>query len=405
LLLSIVYSSFAIIMNKQLLHNILALLLICAFTVSNAQKKTVLSNNTKPKLLVGLVIDQMRFDYLYKYANGFGNGGFKRLMREGFNCKNTNINYIPTVTGCGHACIYTGSVPAIHGIAANDWYDKKTGKMMYCTQDNEANSLGTSNKSGKQSPKNLLTTTLGDELNLFTNNRSTVVGIALKDRGAILPAGHTATAAYWMDDTLGDFITSSFYMNNLPTWVSDFNAQQISKKYLSNNWNLFLPLNKYTESTPDDNDYEGKFKGALSPKFPHITSAFTKIADIKKTPFGNSITLDFSKEVIINYNMGKNNTTDLIAISLSSTDYVGHQFAINSMELEDTYYRLDKDIENFLLFLDKQIGVGQYTLFLTADHGAAHNPKFLQDKRVPAGFLFGRKRHESIWQKCNCRYG
>lgn len=392
--------------NLQLaMRNFLFIALLLQSYNLFAQKTTKTTTTSKPKLMIGIVVDQMRYDYLYRYTNNYSSGGFKRLMRDGYNCENTQLNYIPSVTGCGHACIYTGSVPAIHGIAANDWYNRSTRKMMYCAQDEGVTSVGEDTKSGKMSPKNMLTTTIGDELRLATNMRSKVIGISLKDRGSILPAGHSATAAYWMDDSLGKFITSSYYMNEIPSWVAQFNDAENGKKYLSTNWNMYLPAEKYYQSTEDDNEYEGKFKNEKSTSFPHMTSLFAKTADIKKTPFGNNITLDFSKQAIINYNLGKGAETDFIAISLSSTDYVGHQFAINSLEIEDTYYRLDAALEDFLLFLDKQIGAGNYTLFLTADHGAAHNPRYLKGNQIPAGYFFTGVERKKINEKGIQQFG
>jgi predicted AlkP superfamily pyrophosphatase or phosphodiesterase len=387
------------------MRNVFLIAFLIFSIISDAQKKPLPTSSKKTKLVIGIVVDQMRYDYLYKYASNYSSGGFKRLLRDGYNCENTMIDYVPTVTGCGHACIYTGSVPAIHGIASNDWYDKATGKMMYCAADASVTSVGEDTKSGKMSPRNMLTTTIGDELKLATNQRSKVIGVALKDRGSILPAGHTANASFWMDDSLGRFITSTYYMQELPTWLQKFNEANPSKKYLTNNWSMLYPFEKYRFSTADENAYEGKFKTDKSTSFPHMTSLFTKTADIKKTPYGNNITLDFSKEAIINYNLGKGDETDMIAISLSSADYVGHQFAINSLEIEDTYYRLDKALEEFLLFLDKQVGVGNYTLFLTADHGAAHNPTYLKDLKIPAGFLYGNTEKKKINEKGLAQFG
>jgi predicted AlkP superfamily pyrophosphatase or phosphodiesterase len=362
-------------------------------------------NGSKTKLVIGLVIDQMRYDYLYKYEKNYTQGGFKRLMGAGFTCHNANLNYIPSVTGCGHASIYTGSVPAINGIASNDWYDNTTHKMMYCVQDDNVATVGSIGKSGKMSPKNMWTTTIGDELKLSNNMRSKVVGVSLKDRGSILPAGHAADAAFWMDDSLGNFVTSTYYMATLPIWATQFNEANNARKYLSANWGLSLPKENYYQSTSDSNAYEGVYKTEKTNTLPHYTSLFTKNADIKRTPYGNNISLDFSKAAIINYNMGKGNETDFIAISLSSTDYVGHQYGINALEIEDTYYRLDKSLEDFLIFLDKQIGAGNYTIFLTADHGAAHNPQYLIDNKIPAGYFNNNEIRKKINDKSVEKFG
>jgi predicted AlkP superfamily pyrophosphatase or phosphodiesterase len=375
------------------------LLIFVAVSVSAQTKKkatTVAStkNNIpasaelpRPKLVVGIVVDQMRWDYLYRYYSRYGNAGFKRLLNEGFSCENTMIDYIPTVTAAGHTAIYTGSVPAIHGIAGNDFIIQATGKSMYCTDDSTVRSVGAVSDAGKMSPRNLLTTTVTDELRLATNFRSKVIGIALKDRGGILPAGHTANAAYWFDDKSGNWITSTYYMNELPKWVTDFNNQKLPETYLKLDWNPLYPLDTYMQSTADDNKYEGDFKGAAAPTMPVKTSALYKgnLGMIRNTPYGNTMTLDLAVAAINGEQLGKGPVTDFLAVSLSSTDYVGHQFGVNAIETEDTYLRLDRDIASFLTFLDAKLGRGNYTVFLTADHGAAHNPAFLQDHNIPAG--------------------
>ncbi|WP_295653181.1 alkaline phosphatase PafA [uncultured Mucilaginibacter sp.] len=345
----------------------------------------------RPKLVVGIVVDQMRWDYLYRYYDRYqDNGGFKRLLNEGFSCENTNVDYIPTVTAAGHTCIYTGSVPALHGIAGNDFIVQATGKSMYCTEDTSVRTVGSTSAAGQMSPRNMLTNTITDELRLSTNFRSKVIGIALKDRGGILPAGHTANAAYWFDDATGNWITSTYYMKDLPQWVKDFNDQKLAETYLKNDWNPVYPLDTYLQSSADNSDrYEGKFKGMDAPTLPVKTSGMYKgnLGLIRNTPWGNTITLDMAVAAINNEQLGNNSNavTDFLAVSLSSTDYIGHQFGINAVEIEDTYLRLDREIGSFLTYLDAKLGKGNYTVFLTADHGAAHNPTFLTDNKIPAG--------------------
>lgn len=340
----------------------------------------------RPKLVVGIVVDQMRWDYLYRYYNRYSNNGFKRLLNEGFTCENTQIDYIPTFTGPGHTCIYTGSVPAIHGIAGNDFIIQATGKSMYCAEDTTVQTVGSTSTAGKMSPRNMLTTTVTDELRLATNFRSKVIGIALKDRGGILPAGHTANAAYWFDDKSGNWITSTYYMQDLPQWVKDFNDQKLPETYLKQDWTSLYPIDTYLQSTADSNKYEGKFKGMNAPTLPVKTSAMYKnnLGLIRSTPYGNTLTLDLAVAAINGEQLGQRSVTDFLAVSFSSTDYVGHQFGVNAVEIEDTYLRLDRDFATFFTYLDAKVGKGNYTVFLTADHGAAHNTQFLQDHGIPA---------------------
>src|SRR6195952_3847508 len=222
----------------------------------------------RPKLVVGIVVDQMRWDYLYRYYNRFGNDGFKRLINEGFSCNNTLINYLPSYTAVGHSTIFTGSVPALHGIAGNDWTDQLTGKTMYCTSDSTVQSVGNESEDGKMSPRNLLVSTITDELRLATNFQARVVGVSLKDRASILPAGHAATAAYWFDDASGHFISSSYYMQQLPDWVNNYNNSNKVGQLIENGWTTLYPMNTYVNSDADDKSYEGKFKGETAPVFP-----------------------------------------------------------------------------------------------------------------------------------------
>ncbi len=340
----------------------------------------------KPKLVVGLVIDQMRWDYLYRYNDLYSPNGFKRLINNGFSCDNTLIPYVPTYTGPGHTCIYTGSIPAIDGIVSNDWYDSSTKKNVYCTDDSTVNTIGSSSDEGKMSPQNLWVTTVGDELRLSNNFKSKVIGIAIKDRAAILPAGHGANAAYWFDDTNGKWITSSYYGNQLAAWVIKENEKKLPDAAMSKDWNTLLPLEKYSQSTSDNETYEGRIPGEKDPTFPHRLSQITisKYSAFKFTPFAATFTFDMAKAAIENEKLGKNNVTDFLAVSISSTDYTGHTFGPNSIEAEDTYLRLDKDIADFLNYLDATIGKGNYLLFLSADHGVLQVPEFLKEHKIPA---------------------
>ena len=365
----------------------------------------------RPKLVVGLMVDQMRWDYLYRFADRYGNDGFKRLLREGFTCENTIIDYVPTFTAIGHSSVYTGSVPAIHGIAGNDWIEQQTGTSMYCTQDDAVQGVGTTEKEGKQSPRNLLASTVTDQLKLATNFQSKVIGIAIKDRGGILPAGHFANAAYWFEAKSGDWISSTYYMENLPNWVQGFNKQQLADKYLKQDWNTLYPIDTYkNNSIDDDNVYEGKWAGEKSPTFPRKTSELMKDAGyelIKTTPFGNTFTLDFAKEAIKQEKLGNNPTkaTDFLAVSLSATDYVGHRYSLSSVEIEDIYLRLDQDIAAFLKYLDSTVGKGNYTFFLTADHAASYNSRYFMDMRGNGGYFFSRQLIRTLNESLKEEFG
>ncbi|MFC6268996.1 alkaline phosphatase PafA [Frigoriflavimonas asaccharolytica] len=350
-------------------------------------------NNSKiesPKLVVGLVIDQMRWDYLYRYYDKYEKGGFKRLLKDGYSLNNVTINYLPTYTAVGHTTIYTGSVPAIHGIAANDWFDKSQDKELYCTSDEEVKTVGSlDEKVGKQSPRNLWSTTITDQLMLGTNFKSKIVGVSLKDRASILPAGHNPTGAFWFDDSTGNFVTSTYYMNTLPKWLQDFNAKNIADDLVKNGWNTLLPISEYTESSADNSEWEGLLGTAKTPTFPYDNLPADYLAkkdNIRYTPFGNTLTLKVAEAALNGEKMGSDNVTDFLAINLASTDYAGHKFGPNSIEVEDVYLRLDRDLAMFFEMLDSKIGKGKYTVFLSADHGGAHSEGFMEAHKMPTGF-------------------
>lgn len=340
----------------------------------------------RPKLVVGIVVDQMRWDYLYRYQKRYTDGGFKRLLGEGFSCENTMIPYVPSVTAIGHTCIYTGSVPSIHGIAGNNFV--KDGKKVYCTDDDSVKPVGTTSGAALMSPRNLWVSTIGDEMKIASNGRAKVVGVALKDRASILPAGHNPNGAFWFDDQTGCFITSSYYMDRLPKWVEAFNDKRLPEQYLSQKWNTLYPKNTYTESTTDENEYENDIREGVKATLPlNLPELYKKYGYgiIRNTPFGNSLTLDMAKAAIDGEQLGADDETDLLAVSCSSTDYIGHQVGTHAIETEDTYLRLDKAIADFLTYLDSKVGKGNYLVFLSADHGAMNNAAFLQDRRIPAG--------------------
>ncbi|WP_411812341.1 alkaline phosphatase PafA [Chryseobacterium scophthalmum] len=386
--------------------SIAAAALLSVITI-NAQKN---KNNQvdRPKLVVGLVIDQMRWDYLYRYYSKYGNDGFKRLLNKGYSLNNVHIPYVPTVTALGHTSIYTGSVPAIHGIAGNDWTDKETGKNVYCTTDENVQPVGTTNvKVGSHSPKNLWSTTVTDELRLATNFQGKVVGVSLKDRASILPAGHTPNGAYWFDDSTGDFITSTWYMNDLPQWVKSFNSQNLPDQLVANGWNTLLPINQYTESSPDNSPWEGLLGSSKTPVFPYSNLAEdykTKKDNIRYTPFGNTLTLKLAEASVEGENLGADEVTDILAINLASTDYAGHKFGPNSIEVEDVYLRLDQDLAQFFKYLDGKVGKNQYTVFVSADHGGAHSVGFLKEHKINTGF-FGEGMEKSLNEKLKAKFG
>lgn len=315
------------------------------------------SSLERPKLVVGIVVDQMRWDYLYRYYDKFRNDGLKRLITEGYNCDNTHYNYVPTVTAAGHCSVYAGSSPAFTGIAGNNFYID--GRKIYCCEDSTVQPVGTTSDAGKMSPRNSMVTSMCDQLRLATDFESKTIGVALKDRAAILPAGHAANGAYWFDKSVGGFITSTFYMTELPKWVQEFN-----KKY------------------------------KVDPK-----------TDIYYTSKGVVLTTDMAIAALDGENLGRNKSTDFLAISYSSTDYVGHKYGTRGKEVDDVYLTLDEELAKLFKTLDAKIGKGNYLLFLTADHAGAHNAKFMNDNRMPGGHFSGGSIRKTVNAVLKEKYG
>lgn len=368
-----------------------SLLLITLTAMAQSPRQTSMRPATprnRPKLVVGIVVDQMRYDYLYRYYDKYGTGGFRRMMDGGFNARNNHYHYAATYTGPGHAAIYTGSAPALNGIVGNDFYDRTIGRMMYCAEDTTVSTVGNTGAAGKMSPRNLLVTTIGDQLRLATDGKAKVVGIALKDRGAILPAGHAANGAYWFDSKDGNFISSTFYQKELPKWVQDFNARKLPEQFISQKWEPLLAMNQYTESTNDDEAYEATLPGEPKPVFPHefaVQTGGSKYEVLRTSPYGDQITKELAIAALKGEKLGQNSVTDMLCVSFSSPDYIGHTFGTHAVETEDNYLRLDRQLTDLFNQLDATVGKDEWLAFLSADHGVADVPGFSQQYRIPAG--------------------
>jgi arylsulfatase A-like enzyme len=346
-------------------------------------------NRPAPKLLVGIMVDQMRPDYLTRFADQYGPDGFNRLRREGLECRNTHYNYIPTVTGPGHSSVYTGTTPRYHGIVGNSWYDRRLRRDVYCTEDTTVQLVGTTKGLGV-SARNQLSTTLGDELKMTYAGRSQVLALSLKDRGSALPAGHMADGAYWFDVASGNFVSSTYYVPALPAWVQQFNGQKNADRYRQQTWAPLRGPAAYRNSLPDSNRYERVFKGKTAATFPYDLAKLSALGgpgyeSVYTSPFGNSLLTDFALTALQNTTLGRDDVPDLLAISYSSPDAVGHTFGPLSKEENDLYLRLDLEIARLLQALDKTVGKGNYAVFLTADHGASEVTRYLADHQLPVG--------------------
>jgi predicted AlkP superfamily pyrophosphatase or phosphodiesterase len=371
---------------------LLCLSWMLAITATHAQQPATRDGGSAPRLAVGIVVDQMQFDMLHRFEGQFGDGGFRRLLDHGFSFENARFDYAPTFTGPGHASVYTGTTPAVHGIMSNAWYVRELGRSTYVTDDDSVTTVGSDTDAGRMSPRWMLTTTVGDELWLHSNERSRVIAMSLKDRGAILPAGHTGEG-YWFDYDTGDFITSTWYRDELPAWVRDFNARELVAEYLTRTWTLLLPEDQYAASLPDDNPYEAPFAGMERPVFPYDLSALAERGGpgiVAYTPYGDELLVELAIAAIDAESLGTREVPDLLAVSFSSPDHIGHRFGPMSKEIHDTFVRLDRQLARLLEHLDQRVGRDNYIVFLTADHGVAHVPDYLADRNIPVGRLSGR---------------
>lgn len=390
---------------KFLQKNIFALL-ICILAFQAGCNRDSKSAADSPKLVVGIVVDQMRYDYLPLYWDKFGEGGFKRLVKEGFSFENNHFNYVPTYTGPGHAAIYTGTTPSVNGIIGNSWYDRSIDGSMYVVADSTVDPVGTESSAGKMSPENLLSTTFTDELK-SASPESKVVAVSLKDRGAVLPAGHLGDAAFWYEGATGNFISSSWYMPVLPDWIKEFNEEGLARELSNKTWKTLLPIDQYTESNKDDTPYEGTSGDEQAPVFPHELSTYSddSYGAVKGSPFGNTLIKELAKTAIEGESLGTDKTTDFLGVSFSSTDYVGHQYGPHSIELQDTYLRLDRDLADLLRYLDEKVGKGNYLVMLTADHGVVDVPAELKDKNLPGGYFDSKKVLNELSNYLDDKYG
>lgn len=354
-----------------------------------------------PALVVGIVVDQMRYDYIYRYWDQYGPDGFKRLVREGAFYRNAEYDYVPTYTGPGHASVFTGTTPAVHGIVGNDWYDRLLKRDVYCVADTNCSPIGVAKaKEGARSPVNLLTTTVTDELKLAGNFRPKVIGVSLKDRAAILPAGHLADGAFWLDDASGRWITSSYYTNaqrpGLPAWVEKFNASCRPDAYLTYVMPRWTPVKSpahYDASQPGTGT-NGGFDHALMTPF--LAAKARSYGLLRATPIGNALTEEFAEAAVTGEGLGRGKQTDFLTINFASTDYVGHKYGPRAMETEDTYLRLDETLAKLLRFLEKAAGRGRVMVFLTADHGVVDAPGFSIAHRLPGNRFHTEKVMQSL---------
>jgi len=366
----------------------------------------------KPKLVIGIVVEELKYDQLEKFRDRLGENGIKRLINEGTYFKNASYEYMLTQSAPGHATIATGAEPSYHGITSDEWYVPLKNELINCTHDVNVNSVGGSFESGMHSPVNLLVSTFSDELEMSSNRKAKVFGVGIRESSAIFSAGHAANAAYWFDNTTGTWMSSTYYINSLPTWVIDFNAMKFSDTYLNGTWNLFRPAKDYVDCLPDSNGFEAGFNGINY--FPYdlkklrSKNEFNSKNDyslLRETPFGNSLTTDFAIRLIKNERLGKDDVTDYLSICYSATDYIGHRFGPSSVEMGDAILRLDDDIKNLLTFLNDSIGKKNVLIYFTAAHGISEIPTVLEKNRIPSGYFQQNQALQLLRSYLNAVYG
>lgn len=403
---------------------LISLLILAGILSSPNSSEPLPASDGEPKLIIGITIDQMRADFTSRFGEHFGDGGFNRVMNDGFTCLDHHYGYSPTFTGPGHASIFTGTTPAIHGIVANDWYDREAGLSVYCTSDSEARGVGVDgidgldgkpiifDKAGQMSPRRMISNTLGDEMKLATMGADApvVVGLSVKDRGAILPAGHSADGAYWFfGKNLGHFISSTYYYRMLPQWVIDFNNEGRAEALCSEGWDKILDEEAYSGCAKDNNPYEGSFTGEIRPTFPYNLEALMAANGgydvLKATPGSNTLIVDFALAAIEGEGMGEGGACDLLAMSFSATDYVGHRCGPHAQETLDMYVRLDRELERFFDELDDRIGEGNWTVFITSDHGAAAVPSQSQSMKMPADYWTHGNLQDRLEVELDIKFG
>lgn len=397
--------------NLVFMKYLILFLIISAvsLTRSYTQETTVIPSE-KPKLIVGIVISQFRYDYIPRFWDKFSDDGIKKLINRGSYCENTSYDYLYSDIGVGSATIATGANPSQHGIIASSWYNNLKDDIISYTYDSKVNTVGGSFEEGLFSPHLLMTTTFADEIKLASNFKSKVVGISLDPAPAMFSAGHTADGAYWFDADNGTWISSTFYTDSLPNWVNEFNDKEFADIYIEQEWATLLPMSDYTASLLDNNDYE---KGMFGHKlFPYVLKDLSKkfkkknkYEILRYTPFGNNLTKDFAISAIINEELGKDEYTDVLTVTFTVSERIGNLYGPLSVEIQDLFLRLDMEISHLLEFIDNNIGKENVLVYLTGEHGIVHMPEYLEDNKIPSGYFNGSSAISLLKSYMNNIYG
>jgi len=389
-----------------------AIIIISFFIIHKAGGQGAYIPPDKPKLVVGIIVEQMRYDQLEKFRSRLGENGIRKLLNEGTYFQNASFQYVLTQSSSGHATIATAAEPSLHGITSDNWYLPLRNELVYSTGDRNVSPVGGSFEAGLHSPVNLLTSTFSDELKMATNRKARVFAVGLKENPVIFSAGHAADGAYWYDDITGTFMSSTYYTDSLPPWINDFNAMRYPDSYLSGPWTLLRQISDYSDCLPDTNYYESGFNRITY--FPYdlkkLSSSGRSNKDrdyslLRETPFGNTLTTSLATKLIEMEGLGQDDITDFLSICYTSTDYIGHRFGPSSYEMADALFRLDKDIEYLLNYLNEKIGKRNVLIFFTSSHGVSEIPGVLEDNRIPSGYFRQDQALQLLRSYLNAVYG
>ncbi|MBC8005313.1 MAG: alkaline phosphatase family protein [Verrucomicrobia bacterium] len=391
--------------------HILFISTLMTFMCTNSLTAQSTKNNdvNVPKLVVVLSVDQMRTDYLSRYWNKFQTGGFKRLMTEGAVCNNAQLDLHVQKISTGTATMFTGTFPATHGIVNDSWYDRLKKKEINSIADDYYITVGSDSKEGERSAVRLLAPTIGDLMKINTHNRSKVFSVAMNDVSAVLSAGHAADGAYWLDTQNGNMISSSYYVDMFPDWVHTFNQKKFAELYTQRDWTTLLPINSYEESMEDDYVLEKGYYNRWN-TFPYDLKKIRENAGsykfLKTTPYGNTIIRDFATNLIMLEKLGTDEYPDFLALTFTSMDYENNSFGPASVEMEDTYLRLDQDIATLMDFLDKTLGQGNTLIVLTSTCSSIYQADYLKEEfNMPVGTFSPESAVALLKSFLNITYG
>jgi predicted AlkP superfamily pyrophosphatase or phosphodiesterase len=366
----------------------------------------------KPRLVIGIVVEELRYDQIEKIRSRLGENGIRRLLNEGTYFQNASYQYMLTQTAPGYATISTGAEPSLHGITSDNWYLPLKDELLYCTKDISVNPVGGSYESGLHSPVNLLVSTFPDELKMASGKQAKVFAVGLKESPVIFSAGHAADGAFWFDNTTGTWMSSTYYIDSLPGWVTDFNAMRYADLFLDNSWNLSRPASDYSDCLPDSNKFESGFNGLNY--FPYDLKKLSSkgrgnsgkdYSVLRETPFGNTFTTNFAIKLIEKEKLGKDDVTDFLSICYTATDYIGHRFGPSSVEMVDAVFRLDLDIENLLKYVNDSLGKRNVLIYFTSAHGISEIPGVLESNRIPSGYFRPNQALQLLRSYLNAVYG